>query len=215
MLIMTIRALGSILGYSLLCNIFLSYILCVSTFAQEQLPSQVSAIATKDIEGRVALLNTILRHPNKATIEALSRFTGHHEQSHEAYFFMNRLTDGNVNLGEQFHPYWKKLNTHIENPKNRSVQLEHLRLSLLAYNHGRGKSPPNFMIVGIRATPCPNSYFPYCYKVDLKYLVAKSDGSSLELPATMLFYVTVAEPEPEVILDSLRVKNNEHLDWWR
>lgn len=198
-----------------------SFVLVANALSADQPSPELTKIVTKKIEERVALLNTILAHPDKATIGSLDRLTGHHEHGDEPYFFINSITDGNVNLRERIIPHWKKHEKHLENSKNRSVTLGHLRLTLLAYNRGRGDSSPKFIIEKIQAAQCPDPLFLYCYNADLKYVFAKSDGSRQELPATMIYYAVADEPEEghpvdaDVTLDSLRVNGNEHLAWWR
>jgi hypothetical protein len=198
-----------------------SFVFVAYARSADQPSPELTRIVTKIIEERVALLNTILAHPDKATIGALDRLTGHHEHGDEPYFFINSITDGNVNLGERMIPHWKKLEKHLENSKNRSIALGHLRLTLLAYNRGRGESQPKFVIEKIQVAQCPDPHFLYCYNADLKYVVSKSNGSSQELPAAMMYYAVAHEPEEghpvdaDVTLDSLRVNRNEHLAWWR
>lgn len=198
----------------------LSCLMAANVLSAEQAPPELTDIVTKKIQDRVVLLNAILRHPERATIDALDRLTEHHEHGEEADFFVNSITDGNVDLGKLNVPLLKKVEKHLHNPKNHSLVLGHMRLALLAYNRGRAKSPPRFEIARIQGAPCPDPEFPYCYYVTLIYVVASIDGSRLELPATMLFNAIIFQPEgrgldAEVTLKSLIVNNNEHLAWWR
>lgn len=201
-----------------LCAVLLTPSFCV--FGDDLKSAQFEAQVQRAALDRVRLLNAVLRNPKEATVSRWDKITGHHEHGAEGIFVANSISGGDVNLTNPNSSILSSVDAHLRNPSSRSIALGHLRLSLLAYNFPCGKEAPRLVPGAISSIPASNADGHTAYKLNLEFHVTDAACSSRVRGAEMTFIAvdttsgSPTRPRIEVTLESLRVGENEHLNWW-
>jgi hypothetical protein len=104
--------------------------------------------AENEIRSRVQLLNDIIKDPEAANMRNWKSLANPHDET-ELMFFMNSISDGTLKSYKPDSFSEKRLIAHSRSDSDKSVALQYLRLSLMAYCRRPDIVSPQFKIVNI------------------------------------------------------------------
>ena len=184
----------------------MSLILSNICFAGDIVDQNKGEIINDIIPSRITLINNIISNPEAASMKNLGILASPHNED-EISFYVNSMTDGTKSAYEKLSD---NLESHLEKIKSKSsseksVLLQYLRLSLLAYNKGYGSKAPIIKITNVEQSQLHN----YEFIVEGIFLV-NSAGKQIELPAKLTFYTDYSAfaLDKSVYLGEIIVNNN-------
>ena len=169
------------------------------------------------VQRNVALINEILRNPKAATIRNWMQLSNPHDET-EILFFANSISNGSAAVYSDTSPILAKSDKHSQSPKQSSVVLQYLRLSLMAFNGRPGLKPLHMTVSAIQVDEKKSTVVAH----SLLHAYG-ADGKPIEYPTDIRFSV-VSYPEEYGKYDSsarfclslsdVVVGNQSVFGWW-
>lgn len=164
------------------------------------------------VQRGVALINEIIRNPKAATTRNWMQLSNPHDET-ETAFFANSISDGSEGVytapGTQ-----ARIIRHTQSRTELAVVLQHLRLSLMAFNVRPGRTPPNITVSEIQLAEQQNAVV-----AKGRLSVYDATGRVVDFPTAVIFDVTTSPKEARearfcLNLQSIVVGDQHIFGWW-
>jgi len=193
-----------------LLQIALLILIPITCYAGDIVDENKDEIINAIIPSHIALINNIIQNPEAASMKNLRILTSPHDET-ELMFYLNSMTDGTTQNQEKLSD---KLEGHIDESiasSEKSILLEHLRLSFLAHNKRAGSKAPIIKITNIRQSQ--NNHYEFV--AEGIFLVNDASGKQTELPTKLTFYTDYSEfaHNKSVYLGEIIVNNKIIYGW--
>ncbi len=176
--------------------------------------SDIDEIKTK-ISNRVDLLNDIIKYPESANMQNWSLLGNPHDET-ELSFYMNSISNGSSSAYSKNSITSQKLINHSQsNSKSEpSVLLQHLRLSLMAFNIRPGDSVPVIKITKITQANNQSKEFV----IEGAFIANNALGQSTPYQTRIVFEIddstASAQKGPSIALQKIVIGGQVIYGWW-
>jgi hypothetical protein len=141
----------------------------------------------------------------------------------ELIFFMNSISDGTINSYKPESPSGRKLVEHSRSKSDRSVVLQYLRLSLMAFSRRPDVVPPQFKIENVSISKNGKDDRWICIAKG-RFAANDASGRLIEYPVKITFASDIGEhsKSPNAVnsvfnkfsLETIIVNGHEIYGWW-
>ena len=160
------------------------------------------------IESRINLINRIIVYHSEACMKNWVLLGNPHDET-EIMFYMNSISNGSKSAYESNSLTMKKTVNHSRTISGNelSIVLQHLRLSLMAYNVRPGSEAPSFIFKSFEKVSA-NEAVAHC---DFKF--NNASGRTV-LKAAQILYSVGDNPVKDMFLYKIYIEDHLVYGWW-